>query len=75
MTKTLREMIQELREDTDLRLLICDWEEYSKNGLIDDCYLRRFAHIYMKQAGMPSHHVVRVMEDIAFESFRRLAGY
>jgi len=71
---SLRDFLFDYR-DIDLRLLICDYEEFEKNGQIGDCYLRRTAHEYMESIKMADHHVVFIMEKIAFESFRRLAGY
>jgi len=74
MTNALREKIQALGK-LQVRSLACDWEKFEREGLIDDCYLRRFTQIYMKETNIPSHNVVRVMQDVAFESFRFLAGY
>jgi hypothetical protein len=71
---SLRDFLFDYR-DEDLRLLICDYEEFEKNGQIGDCYLRTTAHKYMESVKMSGHNVVFIMEKIAFESFRRLAGY
>jgi hypothetical protein len=70
----LRDFLFDYR-DEDLRLLICDYEEFEQMGQIGDRYLRRTARKYMESVGMGDHYVVFIMDKIALESFRRLAGY
>lgn len=51
-----------------------DWSDFERIGAIGDCRLRRAACAEMDRFGMGDGvGVTRMMHDIAFEAYRRLA--
>lgn len=52
--------------------LVRDYNRFEVEGAIGDCYLRDFAKSLLELNGFKIN-ITRVMQDIAFEVFRRIA--
>jgi hypothetical protein len=58
----------ESASDSDLWLIIKDYEQFEQDGVIGDCFLRTTANNLIEQVSVPSHNAVMVMERLAFEA-------
>ena len=66
----LKEYINSLDRETVLQI-IRDYEQFEQVGMIGDCELRRHA---LKVATDPYSSIVLIMDRVAFEAYRRIAG-
>lgn len=66
----IKEYINSLDRKTVIHI-IRDYEQFERVGMIGDCELRRHAQ---KLVIDPSSSIVLIMERVAFEAYRRIAG-
>ncbi len=69
---TLRQMVHELSLDK-LKELTSDYEQFERDGSIEDCHLRAMAGRVQQELGISSGFpVILWMEKVAFEAYREL---
>lgn len=59
--------------DVEKIAVINDYEQFEKDGFIDDSFLRRTANKMIAEYDLSSSFVVMLMKDIAFECYRHFA--
>lgn len=65
----IRKLVSTLTVEQRIRVFK-EFEEFEKNSVIGDSLLRNLADRFVVSVGMPGHHVVLWMNQIAYEVWR-----
>lgn len=60
---------------TEAQELCHSYEKFERDGFIGDEPIRQHANRFIEISGVPNTLIVVWMKDLAFEAFRKLAGF